>query len=799
MTTTKFLRLVAPIAFLAAPLAADSLTGKVMDPQGAAVPQADVSLFDRNSGNLRKTTSSESGDFNFADIPAGRYLLSAQSNGSAMTASEEVEVSGSATKELKLDVAAATVRVLVSATSTPVFEQEVTRSIDVVDAKEINQRVEYLVAEALRTVPGVQIQTQVGGVVQVRSRGMGNQYTGVLIDGLRFRDTTAITGDASGFMSDLNVTDLSSMEFMRGSGSSLYGTNAIAGSLSLNSNDGGGKMHGAFRVEGGGLGFYRSTLNVAGGVKDNKFVYSGGASHVNVTSGVRGNTPNRNNSGQLFGKYNFTPKLSLSGRVWGADVWQRSVTSPAFPSSLTANFPPGTAPVEAIPLADDQLKLYDQKLPFSPGNATFIPGVANPDGNRKSSFAAAAFILRHQLSANTSWRASYQLVDTRRAFYDGPRGTGSFEPTTNVVSNFNGRTDQLQLRFDTELGGFNRITAGYEFENEDSVNGAQRNQIGGARVDLAGQQRSHSLYGQDQIHLFDNRLQIVLGGRIQKFDLKQPAFTGNPGPYAGVKVESPEAAITGDISVAYFFTSTNTKLRGHLGNGYRAPSLYERFGSGYFSGFFSFYGDPRLKSEKSKSYEAGIDQYLFRNKVRASATWFYTDLSELIAFANSFTGDPFGRTFGGYYNAFGGGISRGAELSAQFTPTRKTSVTTSYTYVNADQRSPSYAPANFYKVFNVAPHIFSITATQWITNRLNATVDYYFLGSQYQAPFGANRLMQFGGPKKADLVVNYNLPLNDVRSMDFYFKIENFGNVRYTDGGFLAPQAWGIGGIKFNF
>ncbi len=505
-------------------------------------------------------------------MPGADTLIDAQSGNSALIASEEVEVSGSTTKELTLSVAPSTVRVLVSATSTPVLEQEVTRSIDVVDAKEINQRDEYLIAEALRTVPGIQIQTQVGGVIQVRSRGLGNQYTGVLIDGLRFRDSTAITGDASGFMSDLNVTDLSSAEFMRGSGSSLYGTNAIAGSLSLNSNDGGGKTHGAFRVEGGGLGFYRSTLNLAGGVKDNKFVYSGGASHVNVTAGVRGNTPNRNNSGQLYGKYNFTPKLSLSGRVWGADVWQRSVSSPAFPASVAANYPPGTAPVKAIPLADDQLKLFEQKLPFSVGNATFIPSVANPDGNRKSSFTAAAFILRHQLSDRTSWRASYQLVDTNRDFFDGPRGTGSFEPAANNVGNFNGRTDQLQLRFDTELARFNRITAGYEFEREDSVNGATRNQVGGTRVDLAGQQLSHSFYGQDQIHLLDNRLQIVLGGRIQKFDLKQPTFTGNAGPYAGVRAESPETAVTGDVSISYFFNRSNTKLRAHLGNGYRAPS-----------------------------------------------------------------------------------------------------------------------------------------------------------------------------------------------------------------------------------
>ena len=106
---------------------------------------------------------------------------------------------------------------------------------------------------------------------------------------------------------------------------------------------------------------------------------------------------------------------------------------------------------------------------------------------------------------------------------------------------------------------------------------------------------------------------------------------------------------------------------------------------------------------------------------------------------------------------------------------------------------------NFYKVYNVSPNIFSMTVTQWITKRLNATVDYYFLSSSYYKPFGAPAVMSFAGPKKADLVVNYNLPIKDTRSVDFYVKLENYGNVRYTDNGFLAPQFWGIGGVKFNF
>ncbi len=784
------------------PLLADSLTGKVVDPMGAVVPNAELTLQDRNSGNLRKTTTSPTGEFSFPEISGGKYLLEAQASGTALSASEDVTVSGSTSKDLTLSVARSTVRVFVTATSTPVFEQEVARTIDVVDAQQINERDEYLIAEVLRTVPGVQIQNQVGGITQIRTRGLRNQDTAVLIDGLRFRDASSTQGDASGLLSDMNVTDLGRAEYLRGSGSSLYGTNAIAGAVSLNSNDGGGKTHGAIRAEGGGLGFFRGTANIAGGLRADKFVYSAGASHLNVTAGVRGKTPNRNSSGQLFAKYNFTPTISLSGRVWGADVFQRSVDSPAFTSGILANFPAGTGVVKAIPLPDSQIQLYETRQPFNAGNATFIPSVPDPDASRASSFNASAFILRHEISRTTSWRASYQRVNTKRAFYDGPAGVSAFDPPVSQVLNSDGNTDQLQLRVDSEFARFNRVTAGYEFENEQLNSLATRDLIGGAKVRTTGRQTSHSFYGQDQMHFLHDQLQIVVGGRIQKFDLKTPTFGGGTGPYVNSKVQSPDNAYTGDISIAYFIPSSNTKFRGHVGNGYRAPALYERFGSGYFANSFSYYGDPRLRSEKSVSFDGGVDQWFFKNKMRAGATYFYTDLSETIIFDFSAlfpsATDPFGR-FGGYRNSNGGGISRGVELSTQFAPTSKTSVNMSYTYVNSDQRTPTIG-TNFFQSLRTSKNMFSLTATQWVTSRLNLTADFYALGDSFESPFGAgSRRLQFAGPKKVDLVVNYKLPISDNHSVDVYTKIENLGNVRYTDNGFLAPGAWAIAGMKFNF
>ena len=95
----------------------------------------------------------------------------------------------------------------------------------------MRDRADFSLIESLRTIPGFRVQ-QSGGfgrVATIKTRGLRNQDTALLIDGIRFRDPTAITGDASPFLSDFTLTSVDRVEVLRGSGSSLYGTNAIGG------------------------------------------------------------------------------------------------------------------------------------------------------------------------------------------------------------------------------------------------------------------------------------------------------------------------------------------------------------------------------------------------------------------------------------------------------------------------------------------------------------------------------------------------------------------------------------------
>jgi iron complex outermembrane receptor protein len=298
----------------------------------------------------------------------------------------------------------------------------------------------------------------------------------------------------------------------------------------------------------------------------------------------------------------------------------------------------------------------------------------------------------------------------------------------------------------------------------------------------------------------EDRLQISAAFRAQFYSLNTPKFTPAVGaPYAGIAFESPGSAYTGDGSIAYLLRGTHTKLRAHVGNGYRAPSLFERFGTSFFGGFFSPLGDPRLRPERSLAFDAGVDQSFGDNRLRLSATYFYTRLQEVIGF--DFSGainpqtDPFGRFFG-YLNT-GGGLARGLELSATLSPTRRLEVFTSYTYTNSDQRTPQVGGSGVISSLVVPPHQFSVVATQRIGRRVFLNFD-LTATSAYLAPVFPN-VLRFKNLIKADFGGSYELPLSDRRRLRFFGYLDNLLNRENYESGFQTPGRTGRAGASLSF
>lgn len=790
------------------------LRGLVIDPQGRPVAAAQLSLF--NSANAARIDQVQSvdGRFEFSGIPGGRYLIQAVAEGFRQTTVPvDFHPGGAGTLEVRLQIEGVQQSVVVTAEAGAQSMDEIAKSVSVIGREEIDTRNEYSVSETVRNTPGLVVRN-LGGPGQstsIRSRGLGPSATAILIDGMRFRDVATTQADATSFLGNLNIVDPERVEVLRGSGSSLYGTNAVGGVINIVTDQGGAPTHGDLQVEGGNLGLLRGRANLGGAAFNNRLLYSGGLLHLNVMGGVDGNDTARSTGAQGFARYALHDGLSASARFFGSDDFVQPNTSPTATGIPAANIP-NTTIVAAIPLARSEVQNSLAGRPIEAGNATFIPSRDDPDNRRASRWYSTALKLQQTVNARLNWQVNYQNMHTDRIFQNGPAGIGT-QPVVSNRSQFTGGVDTVDARLAFRITPWETLSGGYEFERESYFNADDNRLPGSNRVSTETRirQNSNALYLQNQLSLLNQRLQISFSGRHQSFDLQRPRFqtTGTANNYATIPLSSPPRALTGDVAIAYFAPKTGTKFRAHAGNSYRAPALSERFGSGFsFNStlaqvIFSPFGDPRLAPDRYNSFDTGVDQYFARNKVRVGGTYFYTRVVQIILFDSASAvvrpqTDPFLRT-SGYFNA-AGGISRGVELSAEAQLSRSTLLNTSYTYTNANT-DQDVQVRGFFKTFAVPAHTFTFMANQQLGKKTDVTLDLY-QASRYYNPLtaaGRARAYQYPSLTKIDVVVSRIIWTKDTQALRLYAKVDNLLNREYYETGFRTPGITWIAGLRMNF
>jgi iron complex outermembrane receptor protein len=781
-----------------------SLTGTVKDPQGRAVPGATLTLFSASGTAGGATTSDLAGAYRFEELPEGDYLLRAEAPGFApfLAADIHLAAGAAATREIALELAGVREQVVVTASSTPQAPEHVSKAVTAIDQAEADARDANALTDVVALAPSVRV-VQLGGpgaYTSIRIRGLRDEDTAVLVDGLRLRDASATQADASALLEDLLFTDANRVEVMRGSGSSLYGTNAIGGVINVITDEGGGRTRGSLLLEGGSLGTFRGRALLSGGAHNDRIQYSLGVSELDITNGVGGDAPYRNAGAQGRATFHLSPSLRLIARFYGGDSFGKTLGE-----SYILGAPSGLGVVNAVPLAPALARLYDNGTPpseLATGNATFIPAPDNPDGTRAARFLSAALMLEGQASTALDYSISYQIVANGRRYGDGPAGAG-YQPQGSTRSLYDGRIATAGAQIHYRLGRFNLFSGGYEFESENYANDNSQQNEPGAFSAANVTERSHTVFAQDQAQFFDGRLQLSAAVRAQFFTLDSPGFLPlASAPYQGIAFPSPTPAHTGDGSIAYFFRKEGTKLRSHVGRGYREPSLYERFGAGFDPVYgYSVYGDPRLKPEHSLGLDAGIDQTFWHGRLETSASYFYTWLQNVIYFDTSGAinpaTDPFGRYIG-YLNTRGG-ISRGFEVSAALAPTRSLKVTAAYTYVNAIERRP--VVGEVLQTFVIPRNQFSILATERPTSRLLLTFD-TLASSSYLAPIYGDYVTQtyrFGGIHKVNLGASYRIPLKEYQAIRLFVRAENIFNQTYFESGFLTAGRTAAAGLQFEF
>jgi outer membrane receptor protein involved in Fe transport len=754
------------------------LQGTVSDEQGGKIAGASVRLNSR-AGSQFATVTDEDGAFEFSALQSDEYLIEINAKGFSDFASPAIRLQSGEEKRVQFNLRVAGIdeRVVITATGTPQRADEISKAVTVLNDVEIESKQALSLAEALRGTPGLRVQQtgSNGAITSLRFRGQRNADTAILLDGLRVRDSADLNGSALSFVTDFTTDNADRVEILRGSGSSIYGTNAIGGVINLVPKTGSGNPHFEAGVEGGNLGLFRERLQGAGGVGP-KAGFSFALSRLDVRRGIDGNDQYGNTSGTGRFQVHVTPSIDLSVSFYGATSNARTNDSP---QPLGAAF----SAAEMFPRAIEGI--------------TFHPDFDNPDQGRRNTLLVGAFRFTHRLSDVVSYSVAYQKVSTRRRNYNGPAFDQRFA-SLNPFGEFeftsvnNGGTDTLDARANIRVGGANLVTAGFEFENETLF---QRfTSVFGAPAGTTDRQRTYAFFAQDQIILLNGQLQISLGARKQFYRVRaadRPDFLGRI---------TPEGSLTGDGAVAYFVRSSETKFRAHVGNGFRAASLFERFGDGFFLNTATRFGDPTLRAEQSIGVDAGFDQRVANDKVLFGATYFYTHLQRVIDFKSfrSFfdpTADPdplgMGRT-GGYLN-FPGGTSQGLETYVQAAPFSRTSIRASYTYTDANRLIP---PLVRRPQFVTPKHLLGLSLTQ----RYRAILASLTLNrtGRYIAPVFPAELT-FDGYTKVDLFIRYEKALSDRVLMKVFGGADNVFNQKYFENGFRAPGAVGRGGIGFRF
>src|SRR5258708_34863849 len=156
-----------------------AIHGQVVDPLGATVSGAQVTLRQKDAVVSRSTTDA-GGSFPFAALPSGEYSVHAEANGFDPVDTDAVFLYSGRTVRIPIVLRIGLLRqqIVVSATGTAVPETQVGASINVIDFERIQDLAKPDLLETLRTVPGVQVvQTaQRGGTTAVVVRGGNSAF-----------------------------------------------------------------------------------------------------------------------------------------------------------------------------------------------------------------------------------------------------------------------------------------------------------------------------------------------------------------------------------------------------------------------------------------------------------------------------------------------------------------------------------------------------------------------------------------------------------------------------------------------
>ena len=404
-----------------------TITGTVRDPQGAAVPKAEVTITEEKTGAVARTvTATEDGFYTATSLPAGTYSISTAPTGfkKSVTTGVDLHVNENKTVNLELQVGAVTETVTVTSEAAPVELRsgEVSSLINEKQVTELPLNGRNYAQLALM-VPGVSPVTQAGagGAFATRGTGLnagvdmavnGNQSNTNLwtVDGVNNMDV----GSNRTLLVFPSVDSIQEFRVERNSFSAEFGQ-AQGAVVNLITKGGGNEFHGS------GFEFFRNdSLNA-----NNLFLNRAGQPKPQLEyNNFGGNFSGPVIKNRAFFFWSEEWRRERRGQVLSAHVPTAAEKAGDFSGALTGAVPhiPGSchdvanpnAPPATITVCDP---FPGNKIPtaqLSPAGLAFVKLFPNPTGPGVGDFNSSTL----------------QPIDTRQ---DSIRGDITINDKTNLM------------------------------------------------------------------------------------------------------------------------------------------------------------------------------------------------------------------------------------------------------------------------------------------------------------------------------------------------------------------------------
>ncbi len=458
--------------------------------------------------------------------------------------------------------------VVVTATRTETPETEIGSAITVVTAKDIADKNINNVADALRTVPGLDVVRAgaVGQQTSVFMRGANSNHTLVLVDGVEMNDPSSPTGAFD--FAFLQTDNIERIEVVRGAASAAFGSDAIGGVINIITKKGTGKTKLTAVAEGGSYGTWKTGGNISGGT--DRVNYSFDASRLE-TAGFSsadknlGNVlPNGYRNTNLSGRGGFKVNEALDlgvtlrygeGKSFLDNGGGKGADDPNSYGTFNELFTRGFG----------HLKLFDGFWEQTVGVAYSRTDRSNKNGlDPLNNFSSAATNLGEKV------KLDYQ----------------------NILHVH--KTNTVMLGIDEEADSLSSFASSdypaWSYTSSASIPLKTMNTLG--------------YYLQDQIKLFDRSF-TTLGVRYDDNN----RFGGHE---------------TWRANELYTIKETATRLKASYGTGFKAPTLNQLYDTIYGT------GNPNLKPETSRGWDVGVEQDVFKKFSTLGISYFENAFDNLI-------------------------------------------------------------------------------------------------------------------------------------------------------------------------